>query len=55
MGDYQVAYPPPTQQHINDFITEVTKTGGPMQAAFNYLLTQPGSLPTGVVCVDQFL
>nr|XP_058973367.1 endoribonuclease endu-1-like [Pocillopora verrucosa] len=54
MGDYQVAYPPPTQQHINDFITEVTKTGGPMQAAFNYLLTQPGSLPTGVTTLKQF-
>ena len=55
MVDYQAAQPAPTQQHINDFLTAVTQPGGPMQAALNYLLTQPGSLPAGVVCEDQFL
>ena len=53
MVDYQAAQPAPTQQHINDFLTAVTQPGGPMQAALNYLLTQPGSLPAGVVCVKE--
>ena len=52
MVDYQAAYP--TQQHIDNFITEVTQPSGPMQAAFDYL-KQQGSLPPGVVCLDQFL
>ena len=52
MVDYQAAYP--TQQHIDNFITEVTQPSGPMQAAFDYL-KQQGSLPPGVVCSDQFL
>ena len=54
MVDYQAAQPAPTQQHINDFITEVTQPGGPMEAAFDYL-KQQGSLPPSVVRVDQFL
>ena len=54
MGDYRGVQPAPTQQHIDAFITAVTQPGGPMQAAFDYL-RQNGSLPAGVVCVDQFL
>lgn len=54
MVDYQAAQPAPTQQHINDFLTAVTQPGGPMQAALNYLLTQPGSLPAGVANLQQF-
>ena len=54
MVDYQAAYPAPTQQHIDDFITAITQPSGPMEAAFDYL-KQQGSLPPSVVCVDQFL
>ena len=52
MVDYQAAYPAPTQQHIDDFITAVTQPSGPMEAAFDYL-KQQGSLPPSVVCVDH--
>ncbi|RMX49648.1 hypothetical protein pdam_00003002 [Pocillopora damicornis] len=52
--DYQAVPFVLNQQHINNFITEVTQPGGPMEAALNYLLTQHGSLPAGVTTLPQF-
>lgn len=52
--DYQAVPFVLNQQHINEFITAVTQPGGPMEAALNYLLTQPGSLPPGVTTLEQF-
>nr|XP_058973402.1 uridylate-specific endoribonuclease C-like [Pocillopora verrucosa] len=52
--DYQAVPFVLNQQHINDFITAVTQPNGPMEAAFNYLLTQQGSLPAGVTTLEQF-
>lgn len=52
--DYQAVPFVLNQQHVNDFITAVTQPGGPMEAALNYLLGQPGSLPQGVTTLEQF-
>ena len=46
--DYQANPPAPTQQHINDFLNDITQPGGPVAAAFNYLHAG-GFLPAGVV------
>ena len=46
--DYQANPTAPTLEHVYDFLDEVTRPGGPVQAAFKYLQIG-GFLPAGVV------
>ena len=48
--DYQANPPAPTLEHIYDFLDEVTRPGGPVEAAFIYLTGGQNPILPGVVC-----